>query len=267
MYNNKYNDKVVNDIMKNNKRYVEESKKMEDQPLTGGFLPFLASALLPSLLPSFVKAVGGMKHSNCECDDVGSGGSGFGPDTFMDTGFPLSGSGMSAGVKKYKKKVPSVGCGAGLDTRVIGGKKKRGRPTKVKNVNMEGAGFWSDFGEGFTKGFTKTLEVGLPLLKLATGGKKKRGRPAKGGMKQSFPANKMPLDEFKEEFKPVLYQGKGKKTARALIPNEQMKSSNMSGGKSKKVNKRAEVVKKVMKERGISMIEASKAVKAEGLTK
>jgi hypothetical protein len=35
----------------------------------------------------------------------------------------------------------------------------------------------------------------------------------------------------------------------------------------KKPNKRAEIVKKVMKERGISMINASKAVKAEGLYK
>jgi hypothetical protein len=54
---------------------------------------------------------------------------------------------------------------------------------------------------------------------------------------------------------------------------QNMPSSSFSGGKkakkeptkAKKVNKRAEVVRKVMKERGVSMIEASKIVKAEGL--
>lgn len=49
-----------------------------------------------------------------------------------------------------------------------------------------------------------------------------------------------------------------------MLPKSGMKSSNMSGGK-KRVNKRAEIVKKVMKERGVKMIEASKIVKAEGL--
>lgn len=44
---------------------------------------------------------------------------------------------------------------------------------------------------------------------------------------------------------------------------ENMPSSSFSGGK--RVNCRANVVKKVMKERGVSMIEASKIVKKEGL--
>jgi len=54
---------------------------------------------------------------------------------------------------------------------------------------------------------------------------------------------------------------------------QNMPSSSFSGGKKtkkasdkpKKVNKRAEIVKKVMKDRGVSLIEASKIVKAEGL--
>ena len=45
-----------------------------------------------------------------------------------------------------------------------------------------------------------------------------------------------------------------------------MVGSTMSGfGKPKGKSKRAEIVKKVMRERGLSMIEASKVVKAEGL--
>ena len=51
-----------------------------------------------------------------------------------------------------------------------------------------------------------------------------------------------------------------------MTEKAQLPSSTMSGlGKAKKHNPRAEIVKKVMAERGCSMIEASKAVKAEGL--
>ena len=48
---------------------------------------------------------------------------------------------------------------------------------------------------------------------------------------------------------------------------ENMHSSSFSGGagRSPKVNKRAEIVKKIMRERGVKMIEASKIVKNEGL--
>jgi hypothetical protein len=48
-----------------------------------------------------------------------------------------------------------------------------------------------------------------------------------------------------------------------------MKASMMTGGKkkSKGANKRAEIVRKIMKERGVSMIEASKIVKKENLYK
>lgn len=53
--------------------------------------------------------------------------------------------------------------------------------------------------------------------------------------------------------------------AGGMIPKSGMKSSNMSGGKKKRVNKRADIVRKIMKERGVKMIEASKIVKAEGL--
>lgn len=38
-----------------------------------------------------------------------------------------------------------------------------------------------------------------------------------------------------------------------------------SGIKKKKINKRAEIVKKIMKEKGLSLIEASKFVKAHNL--
>lgn len=61
----------------------------------------------------------------------------------------------------------------------------------------------------------------------------------------------------------------GRTTMLNLVPKQEMHSSSMSGQgkKSSSLKSRAEVVKKVMKERGVSMIEASKIVKAENLWK
>ena len=36
-----------------------------------------------------------------------------------------------------------------------------------KNIkNMYGTGFWKDFGKGFLKGFTETMKIGLPIVKM-----------------------------------------------------------------------------------------------------
>jgi hypothetical protein len=61
--------------------------------------------------------------------------------------------------------------------------------------------------------------------------------------------------------------GLGKKKGKGMggrPTTQNMPSSSFSGG-AKKPNKRAEIVKKVMRERGVKMIEASKIVKNEGL--
>jgi hypothetical protein len=58
---------------------------------------------------------------------------------------------------------------------------------------------------------------------------------------------------------------KGKKSKKAMVESE-MKSSSMSG-MGKKTNARAEIVRQVMKEKGMKMIEASKYVKANNLYK
>jgi hypothetical protein len=31
---------------------------------------------------------------------------------------------------------------------------------------MYGTGFWKDFGKGFLKGFTETMKIGLPIVKM-----------------------------------------------------------------------------------------------------
>jgi hypothetical protein len=73
--------------------------------------------------------------------------------------------------------------------------------------------------------------------------------------------------EEKEGGKKRKMKGKGMGT-RPTTQN--MPSSSFSGGKKatdkpKKVNKRAEIVKRVMKEKGLKLIEASKYVKANNL--
>jgi hypothetical protein len=61
------------------------------------------------------------------------------------------------------------------------------------------------------------------------------------------------------------YEGKGKLLIKHL-PKGEGEEMEMSGG-AKRGSARAEVVRKVMKEKGMSMIEASKYVKQHGLYK
>jgi len=61
---------------------------------------------------------------------------------------------------------------------------------------------------------------------------------------------------------------KGRKTNKQKLIESEMKSSSMSGmAKPKKPNARAEIVRKIMKEKGMKLIEASKYVKANNLYK
>ena len=114
--------------------------------------------------------------------------------------------------------------------------------------NMEGKGFLGDVWKG-VKSVAKPLgsvaKVGLSMVPLpqaqlasnllgALGAGKKRGRPSK------------------------------MKGGKLLVPVENMKSSSMAGqGKPK--NNRSEIVKNIMKEKGMSMIGASKYVKEHNL--
>jgi hypothetical protein len=132
-YDNTYNRMVADDIMKLNKKYIDHEKSMEGSGMSGGFLGALAGMLLPQIIGSVGKLFGnGMSGgagcagcpddvAECVCGDAnkeelegrgyGSTG-GFAEGTMMDTGFDRTiGAGMSAGVKKYKKRKSAVGCG------------------------------------------------------------------------------------------------------------------------------------------------------------
>jgi hypothetical protein len=102
-----------------------------------------------------------------------------------------------------------------------------------------------------------------PLKRTKAIGRRVYGEAMKGGAE---PVN----DKSGEPLLPTstkrTVRSTRKKEVPAMTEKAQLPSSTMSGlGKVKKHNPRAEIVKKVMAERGCSMIEASKAVKAEGL--
>jgi hypothetical protein len=225
---------------------------------------------------------------NLDVEHPAGGKAGYARGTFRDTGFERTiGAGKEKGVKVYKKKPLKLS--KFIEGDVLGSGKKRGRPSKMKEditkimvggtelglpqkfikkggakpkckickrvkckceqsgQNLEGAGFFDDLWKGIkkvAKPIASVAKTGLSLLPIpqaqmaasaldALGAGKKRGRPSKM---------------------------KGGK----LIPVENMKSSSMAGqGKPK--NKRIEIVKNIMKEKGLSMIEASKYVKANNL--
>ena len=92
---------------------------------------------------------------------------------------------------------------------------------------VAGAGFWDDFKQGFNSVVAPVASIAKPLLSLAG----PEGRVASMGLSAL---------------------GYGKQRRAKAGPNDGRR-------------KRAEIVRRVMAERGVSMIEASKIVKAEGL--
>lgn len=325
-YDNEYNRRIKNDYNNINRRYIDHQIQFDElfhhTPMVSG----LASkkyegGAIPKDLNSDVEfgvnqgsrirygdasqygSNSGEKDvttdrlnyiNNLDKETPMAGGSGFARGTFRDTGFERTlGAGKpTGGVKTYKKAPLKL-------TKIIGGVKRRGRPSKSKmtggtelglplslvekvpklprvprvpkvqkvprvpkvkatekpkeseksDEKMEGAGFLSSLWKGIktvAKPLASVAKVGLSLAPLpqaqlaaaaldAAGAGKKRGRPSKMKMKGG-----------------------------ALVPVANMKSSSMAGqGKPK--NKRAEIVKKIMKEKGLSMINASKYVKEHNL--
>jgi hypothetical protein len=123
---------------------------------------------------------------------------------------------------------------------------------KLAEVALRGGYDISDFGNDVAGVVSSLIGMGHPKTK---GGKRK----AKGGLS---------LSDVLESVKPALSQAVGvakpiaKKALKELADKGiDALASKVGGGRAK----RAEIVKKVMKERGVSMINASKIVKSEGL--
>jgi hypothetical protein len=155
---------VADDIMKLNKKYIDHEKSMEGSGLSGGFLGALAGMILPQIIGSVAGKLFGNGMSggagcaecpddvaDCVCGDAnkeelegrgyGSTG-GFAEGTMMDTGFDRTiGAGMSAGVKKYKKRKSTAGCGCsggGISGGFFGNMREMMAQNKIKPGNPEG---------------------------------------------------------------------------------------------------------------------------------
>jgi hypothetical protein len=138
------------------------------------------------------------------------------------------------------------------------------------HVNRHGGGFFSDFWDGFKKGFSGVMNVAKPVLSLiphpaaqsaskvlGAVGFGKRGRKKKAG---ACTAGAMTAGATKGAGDDV----GGACTAGALTGAAMTGSGK---GKGKGNTKRIEIVKKIMKQKKMSMIQASKYVKEHGLYK
>ena len=150
--------------------------------------------------------------------------------------------------KKYGKRYQGNGMSAGADNRtgnqgLMGYGKKKGKGMSAgKKAPKDGAGIvsiLSDIASLPSKIIPNTFTS--PLEDIFG---RERGR----NVSKSIVENMM--------------DGKG---MGARPTKQNMPSSSFSGGAKKKGIKRVDIVKRIMKERGVSMIEASKIVKNEGL--
>jgi hypothetical protein len=199
-------------------------------------------------------------------DKIGKGG--FNKGTHLDTGYEKTKGATvsSVGSKKYKKKGGSkdIKLEKKKVERVIGG--KRGRPSKMKGGTELGLPL-----SFFSSNNKEVIEVKKKKKKEEEDMKKKELELKKEEEKNNNQIEKdinIPGEAVQLDGKGKKKKGKGKLTERA-----QMKGV-VYGGKKKnkesvksKGESRAEIVKRIMKEKGLKMIMASKYVKEHGLYK
>jgi hypothetical protein len=129
---------------------------------------------------------------------------------------------------------------------------------------LEGGSFWSDFADGFKKGFTTTLDIGsklLPLVGLGHQAKGTFGDMEGCGKKKRAPRRKKII---KEE----LSSSEEEEMEHEQIENTRLKKIENVVKDMKKENKkmiRGQLVKKLMAEKGMTLGQASKHIKEHKL--
>ena len=285
--NKKNLQKIIDNMMENDKRNNElfvptffSQYGNPSQIVKGGAIP----KNFYDAVKYDISAGGNIKYGDAA--PFGSrynGGSGFAAASPQDmgedwtNGVKGSGKKMGKGSKVYKKDTLK------LVRDVEGGaKRKRGRPSKKM---LEGGNWLSDFGKGFMSVVNPVLSIAKPILKTipspytqtaagildAVGaGKKRRGRPSKkmleGGATLGLPKSLVGSGITDTVERVIGGKRRGRPTkmsaGRKLIPVANLPASQMTAGaKPKRTNKRAELVKKIMKEQNLSMIKASSYVK------
>lgn len=150
-----------------------------------------------------------------------------------------------------------VGAGKASDASLLGQKLSK----HVKELH--GGAFWEEFKKGFDM-------VMSPVAKKGSGTKKGQMRKTARKAYEDTPEEMeggcgKSCAPMKGGIGTGAYEGKGKLLLKHL-PHGEGEEMEMSGG-AKRGSARAAIVRKVMKEKGMSMIEASKYVKQHGLYK
>ena len=194
------------------------------------------------------------------------------------------GMGRSGGMKKYKRAEWNKMMDSVEDDKLKKGFKKYKKGMKYgggcdvceMNKYLEGKGFWEDFGRGFMsviKPVASVAKAVLPVVAPGVGtaaalGMNAIGLGKSGGKKKEKKDKKGKEDPVIEKLlggELIVKTNKG-----SSMSGGGVSGGGVSGGKKKrktsdKMKKRGELVKKIMKERGVKLAEASKIIKSEGL--
>jgi hypothetical protein len=231
-YNNEYNQKISDIVMNNNNKYINNEKENDmlfhhtDMPLRQK--ASASKKLVGSAIPKEIY------------DDIKYGINQGVRIVYGDASQYGSNDNESKKIEQEEPKEDKIKVGGG------GYAKGSFRDTGYEKV--EGAGVKKYVKKvKLTKKMEGGTELGLPKKLVGEGGAKKRGRPSKM------------LNTEKNESKKSEKMKGGK-----LVPVANMKSSSMAGQGKKKGN-RADIVKQVMKDKKMSMIEASSYVKKNNL--
>ena len=143
--------------------------------------------------------------------------------------------------------------------------------SKLSKLELEGGGFFDDLGRGFMSVIGPVAGMAKEVLKVIPdkraqmagavldgigAGKKKRGRPVGSKKVHLIPKSDMPSSSMGG-----MGRSGGGQSGGGYSGGGSTGGGSTGGGRSV----RAGIVKDIMKKRGVSMIEASKIVKAEGL--
>jgi hypothetical protein len=129
------------------------------------------------------------------------------------------------------------------------------KQTKLNKMLQEpkyfvGSSFWDDFADGFKKGFTTTLDLGSHLLPLVGLGREEHHSDAESD------------SEAEEEAHEKVHK------AHELQENKKLKKVKKLADSMLASNRRmlrAELIRKIMKDRKVNMITASQIIKSEKL--
>ena len=128
-------------------------------------------------------------------------------------------------------------------------------PYYVGNPQIEGGSFWSYFADGFQKGFSTTLNIGSKILPLVGLGEKKKKKMVKEDSDVSE-------SEEEEEAHEKVHK------KHEIVENKKLTKIEKLAKDMKKENKkilRGELVRKLMKEKGMKLGEASRYIKEHNL--